>query len=78
MVYIDKQGKLGWSHLIADEMNELHEFAKLIGLKECWFQSKIKRPHYDVKGIMRIRAINKGAVLVSPKEIVMILRSNYQ
>ena len=77
MIYIDKKGKLGWSHLVADDVNELHKFAKIIGLKESWFQAKTDKPHYDVKGMMRIRAIEYGAMEVSSKKIVKILREQF-
>lgn len=78
MVYIDKKGKLGWSHLVSDSIHELHDFAQKIGLKHDWFQAKPEKPHYDVKGMMRRRAIEQGAKEVSSKEIVMVLRKNFQ
>lgn len=78
MIYIDKKGKYGWSHLVADSINELHSFAEQIGLKSSWFQAKPDKPHYDVKGMMRKRAIENGAMEVSSKEIVMVLKENYQ
>jgi hypothetical protein len=78
MIYIDKKGKMGWSHLIADSIHELHEFANKIGLKSDWFQEKREKPHYDVKGMMRKRAIENGARIVSSKEIIRVLKENYQ
>jgi len=77
MIYIDNKGKLGWSHLIADSIYELHDFAIKIGLKHEWFQAKPEKPHYDVKGMMRKRAIENGAKIVSSKEIIKVLRENY-
>jgi hypothetical protein len=77
MVYIDNKGKMGWSHLIADSILELHDFANKIGLKYVWFQSKPKKPHYDIKGMMRKRAIENGAKIVSSKEIIKVLKENY-
>lgn len=77
MIYIDNKSKAGWSHLIADSINELHDFASNIGLKPDWFQQKPEKPHYDVKGMMRKRALDNGAQLVSSKEIVRVLKENY-
>lgn len=78
MIYIDNKGKMGWSHLIADSISELHDFARIIGLKSNWFQAKPEKPHYDIKGMMRKRAIDNGAKIVSSKEIIKVLRENYQ
>lgn len=62
-------------HLIADDLQELHQFAIQIGLKRCWFENKRhkKQPHYDVKGLMAEKAFNNGAIKISPKSIVLIL-----
>lgn len=36
-------------HLVADSLEELHEFAKQIGIKRCWFHGIRKgHPHYDL------------------------------
>ena len=56
-------------HLLADSLNELHKFAKSIGLKRKWFQPK-SSPHYDIWGIVKYRAIRAGAKLVRPKIII--------
>lgn len=77
MIYIDKKGKLGWSHLVADNVGELQIFARSIGLRESWFQPKIDKPHYDVKGMMRKRAIENGAIEVTSKEIIVFLKEKY-
>jgi len=66
MIYTDK------THLIADSLNELHAFAKEIGLKPEWFQDHEKHPHYDIWGGMITKAIKHGAIVVSGKEIVKI------
>lgn len=39
-------------NLIVDTVDELHEFAQIIGLKRNWFQEKPNKPHYDVKGMI--------------------------
>jgi hypothetical protein len=72
MVYTDG------SHLIADSKNELHTFAASIGLKRCWFQNKKGKnhPHYDITSQNIInRALNNGALRVSSKQIIEILKN---
>jgi hypothetical protein len=45
-------------HLVSDtSFNELHEFAKRIGLKREWYQNKPPHPHYDL--CKRIPGTNK-------------------
>lgn len=52
-----------WSHMWTDEnLEELHIFARKIGLKRSWFQNKKKFPHYDIVPSKRILAIENGAV----------------
>ena len=58
--YIDKTwrqpARLGpvddrWSHLVADDDAELHDFAARLGMRREWFQHKASRPHqahYDI------------------------------
>ena len=64
MVYTDK------IHLVADTLEELHNFATNIGLKKEWFQEHPKHPHYDIWGIMLKKAISSGAVVISSKDLV--------
>ncbi len=67
MILLDKIG-----HLVSDtSLEELHEFAKKMGLQKFWFQEgKGKHPHYDIWGTMRMKAIKLGATLVSSKDII--------
>jgi hypothetical protein len=65
MIYIDKanwnwKGKK-WCHLLADTVEELHEFAKKLGLKREWFQDKKSFPHYDLVESKREKALELGA-----------------
>lgn len=57
-----------WYHLIADTIEELHEFAHSIGLKNEWFQNHRFMPHYDVTENKRVAAIEKGAIRMSIRE----------
>jgi hypothetical protein len=59
-----------WCHMFADEADceELHEFAKKIGLKREWFQ----RDYYDLVPTKRAKAIMLGGKPVSRLESVAI------
>ena len=73
-VYVDDEqipwrGKL-WCHLVADTLSELHAFARRLGLREAWFQSKSSYPHYDVTVNIRDRALTMGAILGDRRTII--------
>lgn len=76
-VYVDKSksicGRMLTSHLLADTESELHAMAQEIGLKRDWFQSK-DTPHYDISQSKRKLAINLGAIELSNKEVVNLIR----
>ena len=80
MILIDTESVGGWCHLVAGSIEELHEFAEVIGLNRCWFQNKRKKnqPHYDVRGNNIRLAISHGAVRVCRKELFMFLSRTYQ
>ena len=71
-VYVDHAFAFGdwgrWSgggHLQADTSEELHAFARSMGLRREWFQSKAGRPendHYDLTQAGRARALELGAI----------------
>src|SRR5262247_3515760 len=57
-------------HLVSDSsLDELHEFAESLGLRRQWFQEK-SIPHYDLTGEVYELALERGAKLVSSREIV--------
>ncbi len=61
--------KDGYSHLTTDsDVEELHQFAKRLGLKRSWFQHHELHPHYDLTPQRRIRALQAGAVFVPAKK----------
>jgi hypothetical protein len=65
-VYVDNgqiewRGKL-WCHLVADSLDELHQFAIRLGLKRAWFQDRARYPHYDVTVSVREKALRLGAL----------------
>jgi len=58
-------------HLVSDHsLEELHEFAASLGLRREWFQMK-SIPHYDLTGAAYELALERGATLVSSREIVL-------
>ncbi len=71
MIYVDRlmpcKANKNWrynhvSHLTTDgDIEELHAFAKRLGLKRSWFQGG-RHPHYDLTGSKRVQAIQLGAV----------------
>jgi Protein of unknown function (DUF4031) len=84
-VYLDdwrQPARLGsvddrWSHLVADDEDELHEFATRLGMRREWYQHKRTRPHqghYDVPERIRERAVALGAQTVSWRELGRMLR----
>jgi len=60
---------MGSCHLTTDgPIEELHEFAKRIGMKRKWFQEHRLAPHYDLVPARREHALKLGAVFVSARE----------
>ena len=64
-----------WCHLTADSLDELHDFAKSIGLKQQWFQNHRFMPHYDLTPSKRLLAITKGAVEITTTEAGVRVRN---
>ncbi len=57
--------------MIADSMDELHEFAVELGLKRHWFHNG---DHYDVSEDFYERAIAMGATLVTTRALIALKR----
>lgn len=96
-IYVDNfrvQAQVGlitarWSHLIADTREELHVFARSIGLRREWFQEPKSiggRPpvpgsyhaeswHYDVTDSKRRLAITKGARAIDWKDLPEVIKA---
>lgn len=77
-VYVDQYHELlgvpkkwkGGGHLFGTDLDELHEFARSIGLKREWYQTGTSGfPHYDLVQSKRNLAIIRGAISVEPGEI---------
>lgn len=76
-VIFDYPGRDKWSHLVAENIELLHEAAKRLGLKPSWFQPKPNRPHYDIKGGKITRAKALGIKQVSGRELVRFMQKHY-
>jgi hypothetical protein len=65
-----------WCHLVADDIDELHRFARTLGLHRSSYQGppKTARPHYDLTSYERRRAIAYGAAACDRTAVVMIVR----
>lgn len=79
MIYVDAARPLGWSkgpscHMMTDgTLDELHEFARRLGLRESWFQPK-SSPHYDLTVTVRNRAVAMGAVEADRHKVVELIQ----
>ena len=75
-VYVDDpvwrhRGRL-FCHLVADSTEELEGFARRLGLREEWLQTKPGRPwhdHYDLPDWARPRAVTLGALELTTREM---------
>jgi len=65
-----------WCHLMADDIDELHRFARQLGVHHLSYQGppKTTAPHYDITGFERDRAVRLGAIPCRREEIVAIFR----
>lgn len=59
-----------WCHMLADSLQELHEFAALIDVDRRLFHRNASYPHYDVTVQMRETAIEYGALPADRRKII--------
>ena len=77
-VYVD-HGKIPYrrgmlmAHMLADSLDELHTMADQIGLKREWFQAA-RTPHYDLCQAKRQLAIQFGAIEITRRQLVDLIR----
>ena len=57
-------------HLVADTLEELHDFAKKINLNMLWFQQRLSIPHYDLTENVRTSAVKAGAIEITEAQLV--------
>lgn len=82
-----------WSHLIADDQDELHAFAARLGLRRAWFQDPLTKTaaihpvpgsraaenwHYDLTVGKRAQAIRLGAQPITWREMVEVISRRYE
>ena len=62
-----------WCHMVSDtSLDELHAFARWIGIPERGFQGD----HYDIPEEARAVAVAEGALEVTSREVVEALRTS--
>jgi len=76
-VYVDRplwwhRGRL-WAHLVADDLQELHNMAEAVGIPWEWFHNG-SMPHYDVTSPKREQAMAKGASPIGRRAMVALKR----
>lgn len=68
--------KDGSCHMWADSLEELHTFARRLGLRRGWFQDHTRLKHYDLTAERRQKALQLGALEASLKAyFVGVLKS---
>lgn len=77
-VYVDnaqsRYGRMIMCHMLADTTDELLEMADTIGVDRRHFQHDGSTPHFDICKAKRRLAIANGAIEVSRRELVHIIR----
>jgi hypothetical protein len=66
-----------WSHLLADDPEELHAMAAALGIPPRGYQLHRRSAalnHYDLPEVLRLQAIALGAVAVTWREMARLTR----
>lgn len=63
-----------WCHLLADSVEELHNFAATIGLSLRAFHSTARIPHYDITVSQRRWVLAKGVQPITVREGIHLTR----
>ena len=66
--------KAGSCHMMADDLAELHGFAKRIGVARHWFHRTKRHPHYDLVEAERVKAIDAGAIAMPALDLMRMRR----
>ncbi|WP_350558958.1 DUF4031 domain-containing protein [Psychrobacter sp. CAL346-MNA-CIBAN-0220] len=59
-----------WCHMLADSLQELHDFAEFIEIDKRLFHRNASYPHYDITLQMRVIAIENGAIPADRKKTI--------
>ena len=77
-VYLDKMKYRWrdkyWTHMVADSIDELHIFAKLIGVKCEYFDKNDIHPHYDINMMQVQIALINGARFIERRELIEVVK----
>lgn len=64
-----------WCHMVTDgSLEELHDFAHLLGLSPRRFQDHPRHPHYDLMPSSRALAVALGAQPVTTTQLYQIMK----
>ena len=66
--------KAGSCHMSADTLEELHAFARRLGLKRSWFQEHRLLPHYDLTPARRAKAVELGATETTTRQRLLMVK----
>jgi hypothetical protein len=73
---------LQWCHMMADDLDQLHEAARRARINPEWFQPGPPhapwKGHYDLTPRMRYRAKQRGALAVSSREMLAMVKAANQ
>ena len=64
-------------HMFCGDEDELHNFARRVGLKRSWFQDLARFPHYDLTSGKRKSALQCGAMAVDREFVVTWMRNRH-
>lgn len=83
MIYIGtreyKYGRMLMSHMVSENLEELHAFAFKMGINKKHFQNKKDKPHYDICKSKKIKALQMSNTQeVSDKQIVLVSKQLFQ
>ena len=77
-VYVDearyRYRRMVMCHMLADTPAELHAMADRIGAARRWYQRYASTPHYDIAKNKRQLALAAGALELSRREVVEVIR----
>ena len=59
-----------WCHMMADTLEELHQFAQQLNIDARLFHRVASYPHYDITLEMRVVAIVHGAIDADRRTII--------
>lgn len=71
--FVEHRGRQ-WCHLLADSIEELHEFAASVGLSRHAFHRTARIPHYDISAKQRFLVLAQGVQSVTVRQGILLCR----